>query len=136
MKLVLAALAVAVAAAFSPASLTRPVAQGTFTWSGSLGRAWQQRQQGPQQGPQQRRRAGLSMVSSPPEKKEETEEPMLAGVAGPVSGGQASGDEAEGLPWWWEYFWKLPFTRRGDKGEPLTLGDTMHVFRTNIEQVR
>lgn len=25
--------------------------------------------------------------------------------------------------------------RRGSKGEPLTLGDTMHVFRSNIEQI-
>ena len=35
----------------------------------------------------------------------------------------------------WAYFWQLPFTARGKAGEPLTLGDTMHVFRTNIEQV-
>ncbi|CAJ1384543.1 unnamed protein product, partial [Effrenium voratum] len=40
-----------------------------------------------------------------------------------------------GLPWWWEAFWTLPFTERGKKGEPLSLGDTMHVFRTNIEQI-
>ena len=45
------------------------------------------------------------------------------------------GEEVEGLPWWWEYFWKLPFTKRGQPGESLTLGDTMHVFRTNIEQI-
>ena len=58
---------------------------------------------------------------------------MLANVAGPVSGGTS--EEVEGLPWWWEYFWKLPFTKRGKAGEELTLGDTMHVFRTNIEQI-
>ena len=75
----------------------------------------------------------------PPDQKEKTEAgkegdgPMLTNVAGPVSGGTS--DEVEGLPWWWEYFWKLPFTKRGEAGEPLTLGDTMHVFRTNIEQI-
>lgn len=41
----------------------------------------------------------------------------------------------KGLPFWWEAFWSLPFTRRGAPGEALTLGDTMHVFRTNIEQI-
>uniref|UniRef100_A0A7S2RIW3 Cytochrome P450 n=1 Tax=Rhizochromulina marina TaxID=1034831 RepID=A0A7S2RIW3_9STRA len=43
--------------------------------------------------------------------------------------------EVEGLPWWWEYFWKLPFTQRGAANEPLKLGDAMHIFRTNIEQI-
>eukprot|EP00913_Durusdinium_trenchii_P010629 g9973.t1 len=43
--------------------------------------------------------------------------------------------EVEGLPWWWEAFWTLPFTARGKQGEPLCLGDTMHIFRTNIEQI-
>jgi len=54
-------------------------------------------------------------------------------MAGPKS--SEEGEELEGLPWWWEYFWKLPFTARGAPGKPLTLGDTMHVFRTNIEQI-
>lgn len=55
---------------------------------------------------------------------------MLAGIKGPTNA-----KDVEGLPWWWEAFWKLPFTRRGEKGEPLTLGDAMHVFRCNIEQI-
>ena len=59
---------------------------------------------------------------------------MLSGVKGPVNRGE-DGEELEGLPWWWEYFWKLPFTKRGEGQQPLTLGDTMHVFRTNIEQI-
>lgn len=42
---------------------------------------------------------------------------------------------SEGLPWWWELFWGLPFTKRGAEGEELKLGDSMHVFRTNIEQI-
>jgi len=54
---------------------------------------------------------------------------MLSGIKGPTN------VEAEGLPWWWEAFWTLPFTQRGKQGEPLVLGDTMHVFRTNIEQI-
>lgn len=54
---------------------------------------------------------------------------MLSDIKGPTN------VEVEGLPWWWEAFWGLPFTARGAPGEPLNLGDTMHVFRTNIEQI-
>lgn len=57
---------------------------------------------------------------------------MLSSVKGPVN--MMEGEELE-LPWWWEAVWKLPFTARGKPGEPLNLGDTMHVFRTNIEQI-
>jgi len=57
---------------------------------------------------------------------------MVADLKGPVNMGEGA---AEGLPWWWEAFWKLPFTERGKAGEPLNLGDTLHVFRTNIEQI-
>ena len=59
------------------------------------------------------------------------EPPMVTQFASPYK----EADAVEGLPWWWEYFWKLPFTKRGEPGTPLTLGDTMHVFRTNIEQI-
>jgi len=58
---------------------------------------------------------------------------MLADIKGPVN--LVKDGEVEGLPWWWEAFWQLPFTERGKAGEPLNLGDTMHVFRTNIEQI-
>lgn len=58
---------------------------------------------------------------------------MVASFKSPTK--KKDGEEAEGLPWWWEYFWQLPFTKRGAPGEALTLGDTMHVFRTNIEQI-
>eukprot|EP00933_Yihiella_yeosuensis_P005962 TRINITY_DN11058_c0_g1_i2.p1 TRINITY_DN11058_c0_g1~~TRINITY_DN11058_c0_g1_i2.p1 ORF type:complete len:681 (-),score=134.20 TRINITY_DN11058_c0_g1_i2:113-2155(-) len=58
---------------------------------------------------------------------------MLADVKGPVN--LIKDGEVEGLPWWWEAVWQLPFTARGEKGQPLVLGDTMHVFRTNIEQI-
>lgn len=58
---------------------------------------------------------------------------MLSGVKGPVN--MVDPDEVEGLPWWWEAFWTLPFTQRGKPGEPLVLGDSMHVFRLNIEQI-
>jgi len=63
----------------------------------------------------------------------ESDEPMLSGVKGPVN--LVKEGEVEGLPWWWEAFWTLPFTARGKQGEPLCLGDTMHIFRTNIEQI-
>lgn len=54
---------------------------------------------------------------------------MLSSIKGPTN------VDAEGLPWWWEAFWALPFTQRGAAGTPLTLGDTLHVFRKNIEQI-
>lgn len=41
----------------------------------------------------------------------------------------------EGLPWWWDGFWSLPFTYAGEPGTELTLGDTMRVFKGNIEQI-
>ena len=41
----------------------------------------------------------------------------------------------EGLPFWWNYFWKLPFTQPGKAGEELKLGDTMRIFKANIEEV-
>lgn len=59
--------------------------------------------------------------------------PMLAGIKGPVN--LMAEGEVAGLPWWWDAFWKLPFTERGQPGEPLCIGDTMHVFRNNIEQI-
>eukprot|EP00439_Symbiodinium_sp_Y106_P077781 s6_g16.t1 len=62
----------------------------------------------------------------------EKDQPMLSGIKGPVN--LVKDGEVEGLPWWWEAFWALPFTERGKKGEPLCLGDTMHVFRTTLGQ--
>jgi cytochrome P450 len=59
------------------------------------------------------------------------EKAMLADIKGPTN----LADDMEGLPWWWELFWQLPFTARGKPGEPINLGDTMHVFRLNIEQI-
>ena len=35
---------------------------------------------------------------------------MLYGVKGPTTSKGEDG-EAEGLPWWWDLFWKLPFTK-------------------------
>lgn len=76
------------------------------------------------------RRTRISMSLSPSPEKQDENEALLSSVPGPKKG-----EEPEGLPWWWEYFWKLPFTKRGTGDEELTLGDTMHVFRTNIEQI-
>jgi len=56
---------------------------------------------------------------------------MLSNIKGPVN----NMEDVEGLPWWWELFWTLPFTARGKAGEPINLGDAMHVFRLNIEQI-
>lgn len=61
------------------------------------------------------------------------EGPSLSNIKGPVN--MVEGEEPEGLPWWWEAVWTLPITERSKVGEPLNTGDTMHVFRTNIEQI-
>ena len=46
----------------------------------------------------------------------------------------ASNEDAEGLPWWWDAFWNLPFTKSSREGTPVELGDTMRIFKGNIEQ--
>lgn len=74
-------------------------------------------------------------VDAPPEKTDEKTKTTAGSSIDAMSSVMGSAEEPEGLPWWWEYFWQLPFTRRGKAGEELTLGDTMHVFRTNIEQI-
>jgi cytochrome P450 family 97 subfamily B polypeptide 3 len=42
---------------------------------------------------------------------------------------------AEGLPWWWEYVWKLDIMKKGEPGTDCTFGDSANVLRTNIEQI-
>lgn len=42
---------------------------------------------------------------------------------------------AEGLPWWWEYIWKLDIMKKGEPGTDCTFGDSANVLRTNIEQI-
>ncbi|KAJ8611038.1 hypothetical protein CTAYLR_007067 [Chrysophaeum taylorii] len=41
----------------------------------------------------------------------------------------------KGLPWWWKWVWGLPLTQGGEPGEPLQLGDSLRVFKANIEQI-
>lgn len=43
--------------------------------------------------------------------------------------------ESEGLPWWWEYIWKLPMMQPGTPGTDCTFADGANVLRTNIEQI-
>ena len=43
--------------------------------------------------------------------------------------------DVEGLPWWWEFVWKLDFLQKGQPGTEITLGDSANVLRTNIEQI-
>jgi len=64
----------------------------------------------------------------------EEERAMLYSVKGPTTKDAAASEE-EGLPWWWDGFWALPFTKAGAPGSDLTLGDTMRVFKSNIEQI-
>lgn len=42
---------------------------------------------------------------------------------------------SDGLPWWWEYIWKLDVMKRGEEGKEIIFGDSAHVLRTNIEQI-
>ena len=58
---------------------------------------------------------------------------MLYNVKGPTN--TAKPDDEEGLPWWWDGFWALPFTESGEPGTELKLGDTMRIFKSNIEQI-
>jgi cytochrome P450 len=44
-------------------------------------------------------------------------------------------NRGKGLPFWWQYVWQLPFTQGGAPGTPLTFGDTLQVFKANIEQI-
>ena len=47
----------------------------------------------------------------------------------------AAAVDVEGLPWWWEYIWKLPQFQLGQPGTDCTFADSAHVLRTNIEQI-
>jgi cytochrome P450 len=60
-------------------------------------------------------------------------ESMLYNVKTLTAEKDSSGEE--GLPWWWDGLWSLPFTYSGETGTELTLGDTMRVFKGNIEQI-
>lgn len=57
--------------------------------------------------------------------------PELINPSSKTSGG--AGDE--GLPWWWEYIWKLPIMELGEPGTEVTFADSANVLRTNIEQI-
>lgn len=100
--------------------------------------------------PQSRRATGASFSASaaprrPPHfrgvataratKESETETKDGLGTAATVAELDKLTAGIKGLPWWWDYVWKLPIAKRGNPGEPLVIGDTMHVFRTNIEQM-
>ena len=43
--------------------------------------------------------------------------------------------EKDGLPWWWDFVWKLDLMKRGQPGTEIIFGDSAHVLRTNIEQI-
>lgn len=62
--------------------------------------------------------------------EEKEDRSALYDVTGPTAE-----DLEKGLPWWWDSFWSLPFTQPGEAGEPLILGDSMRVFKANIEQI-
>eukprot|EP00554_Chaetoceros_debilis_P007788 CAMPEP_0194078408 /NCGR_PEP_ID=MMETSP0149-20130528/4818_1 /TAXON_ID=122233 /ORGANISM="Chaetoceros debilis, Strain MM31A-1" /LENGTH=607 /DNA_ID=CAMNT_0038759675 /DNA_START=6 /DNA_END=1829 /DNA_ORIENTATION=+ len=43
--------------------------------------------------------------------------------------------DAEGLPWWWDFVWKLDVMKLGEPGTDCTFGDSANVLRGNIEQI-
>ena len=45
---------------------------------------------------------------------------MLYNVKGPTN--TAKPDDEEGLPWWWDGFWALPFTESGEPGTEAPTG--------------
>ena len=71
------------------------------------------------------------------ETKESKETKMESGVEGETeaSEGIAIDPNAEGLPWWWEFVWKLDIMQKGEPGTDCTFGDSANVLRSNIEQI-
>eukprot|EP00592_Proboscia_alata_P003068 CAMPEP_0194370192 /NCGR_PEP_ID=MMETSP0174-20130528/18479_1 /TAXON_ID=216777 /ORGANISM="Proboscia alata, Strain PI-D3" /LENGTH=653 /DNA_ID=CAMNT_0039147499 /DNA_START=24 /DNA_END=1985 /DNA_ORIENTATION=- len=78
------------------------------------------------------------------EVKEDTEEipsdhsthAVLDHAATPESSAEPEIDpDAEGLPWWWEFVFKLPIMQKGEPGTTVQFGDSANVIRTNIEQI-
>ncbi len=43
--------------------------------------------------------------------------------------------DAEGLPWWWDFVWKLDVMKPGVPGTDCTFGDSANVLKGNIEQI-
>lgn len=48
---------------------------------------------------------------------------------------ESSEEDLEGLPWWWEFVWKLDMMKLGEPGQEVGFGDSANVLRTNIEQI-
>lgn len=69
-------------------------------------------------------------------KDRETEAPAsTTTTTAAAKGGGEGATNAEGLPWWWEYIWKLPAMKLGAPGTDCTFADSANVLRTNIEQI-
>lgn len=69
------------------------------------------------------------------DEKTELDEKTLAKTH--EGGGEAmgGGEDVEGLPWWWEFVWKLDIMQTAEPGTDITFGDSANVLRTNIEQI-
>ncbi|KAL7441499.1 hypothetical protein ACHAXM_011546 [Skeletonema potamos] len=70
--------------------------------------------------------------------KEETATPATPNGSAPnesLKQASSTDPDAEGLPWWWEYIWKLPAFQLGQPGTECTFADSANVLRTNIEQI-
>lgn len=78
--------------------------------------------------------AGAFQQAWPTPKKVQYAQPQEKSMLYDVKAPQNKKAE-EGLPWWWDSFWALPFTESGDAGSPLIMGDSMRIFKANIEQI-
>jgi hypothetical protein len=79
----------------------------------------------------------VTALFSTTEEEKQTKEPTISEA---VNGDQQQGlaqpnPDSEGLPWWWEFVWKLGIMQKGEPGTPMEFGDTANVIRTNIEQI-
>mmetsp|Transcript_8013 Transcript_8013/g.12372 ORF Transcript_8013/g.12372 Transcript_8013/m.12372 type:complete len:627 (+) Transcript_8013:125-2005(+) len=68
-----------------------------------------------------------SIFSTTEEKKETSDEV--------TSSDEKSEGDTDGLPFWWEWVWKLDMMKLGQEGKEITFGDSANVLRTNIEQL-
>jgi hypothetical protein len=67
------------------------------------------------------------------EKEETTTATTGSTVNGSVEQADSTDPDAEGLPWWWEYLFKLPALQPAPQGTDCTFADSAtNVLRTNI----
>lgn len=86
------------------------------------------------------RRPATAFYSTPPTQEDKTKTDTDASKDLSINGDAATDapvadEDAEGLPWWWEFVWDLDMMKLGTPGEDVIFGDSANVLRTNIEQI-